>query len=141
MYVSGAGSTLKPGLFTSLFARVKGETELSLSEMRAANPLFGATSVRPGFVDYHTHAAIRPYIPTQGAMVDTLASVLGPAVRVGCKGMWSPTAQLGQFLTEMAMGRFDDRLQGEGVERLGEFAILENSAFRRLTGLDNNGRV
>jgi hypothetical protein len=46
--------------------------------------------------------------------------------------------QLGRFLTEMAMGRYEDRLVGgKGVQMVGEMPILENTAFRRLAGLSS----
>lgn len=65
--------------------------------------------------------------------------VLMPAVRSLWPGMHSPTEPLGCFLTELAMGRHAEelRVEGNGVQKVGEFPILENSAFRRIAKLDS----
>jgi len=136
VYVSGEGATQQPGRLTPLFGRVKGETEVALAEMRKANPLFRASAVRPAFVDAAAHDAVRPYLPAQPASTRVANLVLGPAIRVAARGSWSPTEPLGRFLAEMATGRWEGRLQGPGVERLGESPVLGNAAFRRLYGLD-----
>lgn len=34
------------------------------------------------------------------------------------------------------MGKWDAQFEGVGVEKVGDFPVLENSAFRRLAGLD-----
>lgn len=138
VYVSGEGSTLEPGRFTPIFSRVKGETEKALAEMRKANPNFHASSIRPAFVDAAEHDAIKPYVPVRGFSTSAMLAVLGPPVRSFVKGSWSPTLPLGRFMTEMAMGRWDEQMRagGPSVEKLGEFPILGNVAFRRLAGLD-----
>lgn len=136
VYVSGAGTTHEPGLFTATFARVKGETELALAEMRKQNPLFRASSVRPAFVDAAAHETVKAYIPTPPVMMAAGGAVLGPVVRVAMKGTWSPTEPLGRFLAGMAMGRFDSAMDGPGVGKLGAFPVVENAAFRRAMGLD-----
>lgn len=138
VYVSGGGTTLQPGRFTPLFARVKGETELALSEMRTANPLFHAMSMRPYFIDYIAHDAIKPYIPNQGLIRSTAMAAIGPIIRAGVKSQWSPTIPLGQFLVELAAGGYRNQLQGDGIEKLAGFAIIDNLAFRRLVGLDKH---
>lgn len=55
----------------------------------------------------------------------------------------SPTESMGWLFTEMAMGRVDERMEEvikegkAGIETLeGGFKVLENSAIRRLSGLD-----
>ncbi|KAK3323261.1 hypothetical protein B0T19DRAFT_476397 [Cercophora scortea] len=140
IYVSGDGTTLTPGALTPLFARVKGETELALAQIRREVPTFRAESVRPSAVDPTDHEAIKPYIPVQGAGRDFLMGyLLRPAFRAGVlRSRWSPTQPLGVFLTEMAMGRWDEKtLGGKGVEKLeGGMLIVENSAFMRAAGLD-----
>ncbi|KAL1848957.1 hypothetical protein Daus18300_013415 [Diaporthe australafricana] len=138
VYVSGEGTTHSPGRFTPIFGRVKGETEKALAEMRRANPSFHASSVRPAFVDAAAHDAIKPYVPAQGMARDAMLAVLGPPIRILAKGSWSPTLPLGRFMTEMAMGRWEAEMRagGPAIERLGEFPVLGNSAFRRLAGLD-----
>ncbi|GIC94620.1 putative nucleoside-diphosphate-sugar epimerases [Aspergillus udagawae] len=137
VYVSGAGSTTQPGFFTSLFARVKGETELELAELRRQFPLFRTSSVRPAFVDHAHHEAIKKYLPPRPAY-ETLFRPLGPVFRAVTPGLCSPTEHLGRFLTEMAMGKYEDRLVGgKDVQIVGEMPILENTAFRRLAGLSS----
>jgi hypothetical protein len=140
VYVSGAGSTFTPGLFTSLFGRVKGETELALAAMVDRDPAaWQAVTVRPAAPDFAAHDAIKPYVPAQGAVRHVADAVLLPIIRTAAKSLWAPTAPLGTFLTEMAMGKWDaGRLAGPGVEKVGEngFFVVENGAFRRAMGLD-----
>jgi hypothetical protein len=136
VFVSGSGATTEPGKFSQVFARVKGETERELAELRRANPTFHASSVRPGFVDAAAHEAIKPYLPKPPVAISILQTLMGPPIRVGLKSLWSPTAPLGQFMAEMAMGKYKDQLvAGKDIQMIGEFPILENSAFRRLAGL------
>lgn len=142
VYVSGEGSTLEPGRLTPIFGRVKGETEKALAEMRKANPSFHASSIRPALVDSTQHDAIKAYVPALGVARTAMMAVLGPPIRSFAKGSWSPTLPLGRFMTEMAMGRWDEgmRAGGPSVQKLGEFPILGNAAFRRLSGLDSQGK-
>lgn len=123
-------------MFTPLFSRVKGETEIALSEMRKKNPLFHANTVRLGFIDPATHATIKPYIPNLPMLMTTIAVVLGPLIRVAAKGLWSPTQPVGDFLTGMAMGRWEDKFEGPGFQKLGHFSVVQNVGFRRLMRLD-----
>lgn len=132
MYVSGNGATFAPGRLTPIFGRVKGETELRLAEMRKANPAFHASSIRPAFIDSAAHDAIKPYLPSTGV----LATVFGPGLRAFAKSRWSPTEPLGKFMTEMAMGRWDASLEGLGIEKVGDFPVVENVGFRRLAKQD-----
>ncbi|KAI2602163.1 putative nucleoside-diphosphate-sugar epimerase [Hypoxylon sp. NC1633] len=137
VYVSGGGAMTQPGRFTALYARVKGETEMALAAMRRANPSYHANSVRPGYVDASKHDAIKPYIPVQSLLYRSLNPVIGPIIRHGAQFAWSPTQDLGRFLTEMAMGRYKDQFKAKDIQMEGEFPILENTAFRRLMGLDS----
>ncbi|KAL7629838.1 hypothetical protein AAE478_001361 [Parahypoxylon ruwenzoriense] len=136
VYVSGAGATTQPGRFSAIFARTKGETELALAAMRKANPLFHASSVRPAFIDSASHDAIKPYIPVPSLALRASIGLLGPVIRCGVQSSWSPTQDLGRFLAEMAMGRYKDQFNANDIQMEGEFPTLENSAFRRLSGLD-----
>lgn len=137
VFVSGEGATQDPGRFTPIFGRVKGETETALSEMRKADPDFHASAIRPAFVDLANHDAIKEYVPRAGALQYGLLAVLGPGIRCFAKGSWSPTENMGKFMVEMALGRWGDgKLAGPGVERLGDFPVVNNTAFRRLAGLD-----
>ncbi|KAK6211227.1 nucleoside-diphosphate-sugar epimerase [Colletotrichum tabaci] len=138
VYVSGEGATQQPGRFSAIFARVKGETETLLSEMRAANPRLRAESVRPAFVDCAHHDAIKPYVPNPGVLYNLMNAYLGPLTRTFLPSFVSPTEVLGRFMTEMAMGKFDDGLAagGKGIITLnGGLRIVENVGFRRLAGL------
>ncbi|KAF7172584.1 hypothetical protein CNMCM5623_004755 [Aspergillus felis] len=137
VYVSGKGATTQPGFFTALFGRVKGETELELAELRRQFPLFRTSSVRPAFIDYAHHNAIKKYLPPRPTY-ETWFQPLGSVFRVATPGLCSPTEQLGRFLTEMAMGKHGDRLVGgKDVQIVGQMPILENTAFRRLAGLSS----
>lgn len=136
VFVSGEGATSEPGRFTALFGRVKGETETALMEMEAKDPHFRALIVRPGFVDPKDHEAIHPWIP-QGSIVKRLGeSAFGPVIRGFFKGMHSPTTPLGEFLAALALGNYDGKLKGEGVEMHGSSVLVNNLGFRRIMGLN-----
>jgi hypothetical protein len=120
-------------MVTPIFGRVKGETELALAEMRKANPLFRANTVRPAIVDGRQNTATLPYLP-QSAFWNGLISV----VKQLFPGRWSPTEPLGRFLAEMAMGRWDAELKGKEFEHVGDFAVVENSGFLKLAGLEKS---
>ncbi|KAL7806380.1 hypothetical protein V8C44DRAFT_200860 [Trichoderma aethiopicum] len=135
IYVSGEGATQKPGRFSAIFARVKGETEAELGALTAANPgALRADSVRPAFVDARRHKEILPYIPDPGMLYKVGVVALGPVVGL-MRGMHSPTEHLGDFLVRMAMGKVDGQLEGPGVFRLGGSWVVENVGFRRIMGL------
>ncbi|CRK32151.1 hypothetical protein BN1723_003826 [Verticillium longisporum] len=137
IYVSGEGATHSPSRFTPIFGRVKGETEMLLSEMRAARPGFLTESVRPAGVDAGQHAAIKPYIPNPGLVYNAMWVLFAPVLLVA-KSLHSPTEPLGQFLTGMAMGKYDGPLAagGPGVQTLsGGSRVVSNVGFRRLFGL------
>lgn len=92
--------------------------------------------MRPCFIDFATHDAIKPYIPKQEAYKNVITPILGPPIRYLAKSYWSPTQQLGKFLTEMAMGKWESQFRGPGIEKIGDFSLVENVAFHRLSGLD-----
>ncbi|KAK5633726.1 hypothetical protein RRF57_009440 [Xylaria bambusicola] len=135
VYVSGRGATQEPGRFSAIFARVKGETEVALAELRKKYPLLHASSVRPAAVDASAHQAILPYIPTQPFAYRMLGPVLLKPVQLGLPSLHSPTQPLGRFLAEMAIGKHAVG-PAQDIAMIGEFPIYENSAFRRLAGLD-----
>ncbi|KAH9889736.1 putative nucleoside-diphosphate-sugar epimerase [Xylariomycetidae sp. FL2044] len=138
VYVSGYGASTKPGRFAPIFARVKGQTELALADMRKDNPVFHASSVRPCFVDAARHDAIKPFLTEKITVAKMFEAGLGPFIRLAYRSMWSPTFELGDFLAEMAMGKHQGNLAAaKDVEMVGRFPILENSAFRRMAGLDS----
>lgn len=136
VYVSGEGATQQPGRFSAIFARVKGETEQSLADLTAASEgRLQADSVRPAFVDASQHDTIRPYIPKPGLLYKASIAVLGPVVRGAMAGSHSPTPMLGSFLTQMAMGTQDSKLQASGALRLGSSWVVPNVAIRKAMGL------
>lgn len=136
IYVSGLGATQIPGMFSAIFARVKGETETKLSEMRGANPRFAAESVRAAGVDATAHTAIHPFIPDPGMLYKVMNATLLPVMTTFMKGMHTPTEPLGRFLTEMAMGKHEAELKGKDVVTLdGGLRLVENGTFRRIMGL------
>ncbi|RMJ15093.1 hypothetical protein CDV36_005236 [Fusarium kuroshium] len=138
IFVSGHSSTQNPGPFTNRYARVKGETELLLSEMRNDYPRLKTEAVGPGVVSERDHAAIKPYVPDQGFFHNSARAVLGPPIRMAFPFLDAPTEPLGKFLVEMAMGRFDKQLDegGSDITTLsGGMRVLKNPAFLRLSGL------
>ncbi|KAJ5621613.1 hypothetical protein N7528_006396 [Penicillium herquei] len=136
IHVSGEGATQTPGRFSPIFARTKGEVETLLGELSEKNPnSFRADSVRPAFVDPAAHDAIKPYIPALGVIYKVSELLLGPGVRHLYKSMHSPTNYLGPFLTEMAMGRMDSKIEGTGSFKLGGGWVVENKGMRRMLGL------
>ncbi|KAK7926882.1 nucleoside-diphosphate-sugar epimerase protein [Apiospora marii] len=137
IYVSGLGAeTGTSNEYLDHIWCVKGRAEYALATMRKKDAKrFHALSVRPGLVDGRAHEAIQSYIPTAPLMEDMLSSgmmSLRPSIL-------SPTEPLGTFLTKLAMGRYDEVLQvaGNGVQQIGGFPILDNSAFRRMAMLDS----
>ena len=135
VFVSGEGATSEPGRFTALFGRVKGETETALMEMEAKNPHFQTLIVRPAFVDPKDQQAIHPWIPQGSVLKRVGESTLGPVIRGLFKGMHSPTAPLGEFLAGLAVGSYDGKLKGEGVEMHGTSVLVNNLGFRRVMNL------
>ncbi|GAP86968.1 putative nucleoside-diphosphate-sugar epimerase [Rosellinia necatrix] len=138
VYVSGNGATTEPGRFSPIFARVKGETEIALAALRKMNPLMHISSVRPAAVDATAHEAIKQYIPPAPMAYRMMAPLLLTPVRIGLPSFHSPTLELGRFLTEMAMGKYPVTSAAKDVSMIGEFPILENAAFRRLSGMDSH---
>lgn len=136
VYVSGNGTTHTPGRSTPIFGRVKGETELELAAMRKANPSFHASSIRPSFIDSGGHEAIKPYLAPPGLIKSVLVPPFAVLARRYIRSRWSPTEPLGKFMTEMAMGRWDSRLEDEDVVKVGQFPIVENVMFHKLAGLE-----
>ncbi|KAM5354290.1 hypothetical protein ACJ41O_000940 [Fusarium nematophilum] len=136
VYVSGEGATQNPGMFSPIFARVKGETETALGEMTAKMPnRLQADSARPAFVDAAGHEAIQKYIPDPGMVFKASMAVLAPPMRAFYKSGWSPTPMLGEFLTKLAMGKVDSQIEGPGAFRLGGSWVVGNAGIRRVMGL------
>ncbi|KAK1758860.1 hypothetical protein QBC47DRAFT_419997 [Echria macrotheca] len=143
IFISGHGATFTPGRLTPLFGRVKGETELALAEMRRRNPLLRASTARPCAIDWTRHEAIWPFMPRQeGYKAGLMGRGILAAIRVGYKSLSAPTEELGRFVTDMALGRYEGEegvqvAKKAGVEVLeGGFQVVDNASFRKLSGLD-----
>lgn len=128
VYVSGEGATQTPGMFTTLYGRVKGETETSLFEFRKQNPNFRAISVRPGAIDWTKHPEILPFIPTQPAWKTTMIRPLNFVY----KSLMTPIKPMSKVFTELAMSN-GEPLKGSDVKMEG--TLLTNIGIRRLAGL------
>ncbi|KAH6422592.1 hypothetical protein HBI14_080620 [Parastagonospora nodorum] len=128
VYVSGEGATHTPGMFTSLFARVKGLTEVALSDMIKENANLKVFNVRLGGVDWKNHPEIHPFIPKQAMW----KSALLPPLSVVYKSMMMPTQPMGRVLRELAASK-GEPLLGSGIEMDG--GVITNAALRRLAGL------
>lgn len=74
-------------------------------------------------------------MPQASALIALGRVTLGPAMRALLPANVSPTEPLGKFLTEMAMGRYEGRLTGAGVQTVKGSRIVNNAGFRRLAGL------
>ena len=138
IHVSGEGASQNPGRFSPIFARVKGETESLLGTLSEEHPSFRVDSVRPAFVDPAAHDAIKAYIPSSGVagvFSKVGIALLAPGIRYLYKSMHSPTEHLGPFLTDMAIGRYEAKVQGPGVFKLGGGYVIENAGMRRILGL------
>jgi len=57
-------------------------------------------------------------------------------IRSYAKNYWAPTPQLGEFLTELAMGKHQDQARQPDLENeiLGDFTIWSNTALRKIKG-------
>lgn len=136
VFVSGDGATFEPGTFTPLYARVKGEAEMALAEAGKAHPQLHTYTVRPGFVDLVSHDAIKPYVSPRPVLKQAAIAVFGPVYRAALPSRCSPSQPLGKFLAEMAMGRWDEEINGPSFQRIEGLVVVGNHDFRRLSGLD-----
>lgn len=133
VYVSGEGATLEPGRFTSLFGKVKGETEAALLELGKSTSGLNVFSLRPGAVDPAAQPEVYKVAAARIPFWKKCAwTVVLPAIRVGYKSMYSPTTELGMVLTQLAMGD-GAKLEGKGIE--GEGRTVTNAGFRKLAGI------
>ena len=137
VHVSGEGATYKPGRFTPIFARVKGETELALIDVSKQSPALRIYNARPGGVDGRSQPEIWDPIVKRRSMAWRLQmAVLMPAFSL-YQNMMSPTPELGKALVELAMGD-GEKLEGKGIENSGdegEGRTIRCVGLRRLGGL------
>jgi hypothetical protein len=132
VYVSGEGANTTPGMLTQYFGVVKGQAEVALVQLGKDDPKLKAYSVRPGGVDASAHPEIQSYIPARSGFYGKATTALTSVFKIIAPSTVSPTREMGQVLTELAMG--DGKpLEGPGIE--GEGRIISNRALRRLAGL------
>jgi len=115
VYTSGEGATTAPGRFTPYFGVIKGKAEAALLELYQTCPNLRTYSVRPGLVDAGQHKEIQPFLPQNPAWTIRIGNAIAPVMRAIAKGTVSPTANMGRFMVELAIGD-GDGLDGEGVE-------------------------
>ena len=132
MYTSGEGTTTTPGSFTPYFGVIKGQAEAALLEIHKTDPNLRPYSVRPALVDAGEHKEIHSFLRQTPALTTRIGNALAPVMRVIAKGNVSPTADLGRFMVELAVGD-GERLDREGVE--GEGRTVTNKGFHRLAGI------
>jgi nucleoside-diphosphate-sugar epimerase len=136
VYVSSEGATVRPGILTPLYGRVKGEVEAALLEMGKKTSSLKVFSLRPGAVDAHAQPevmeAVASKLKAKPWWYKAGDRVLLPALRAAYGNMVSPTKDLGRVLTDLAMGN-GEPLEGKGIE--GEGRIITNAGFRRLAGI------
>ncbi|KAJ4301219.1 hypothetical protein N0V90_003310 [Kalmusia sp. IMI 367209] len=126
--VSAEGATHSPGVFTSMYGRVKGQVEKALFDFYKATPNFDLYMLRPAGVDWRDHPEIHPFMPSQVWWKKTL---IGPIDAV-YKNMITPTKPMGKILTELAMSK-GEPLEGQDIQMEGR--LVPNVAFRRMAGL------
>jgi hypothetical protein len=128
VYVSGEGATHTPGIWTSLYVRVKGQTEIALFDMAKKNSMFKVFNIRLGGVDWKDHPEIHPFIPKQPMWK---SAMIGP-MNIAYRSIMIPTRPMGRIMTELAMSK-GELLQGNGIEMEG--TLVTNAAIRRMAGL------
>src|SRR5436189_5517200 len=98
-----------------MFGRVKGATETELLVLSKSLPSLRVISARSGGVDPDLQPEIHPYIPKPDLFFTRiLMPMLRPMFRRTWKNMTSPTKELGEVLTLLAMGE-GGTFEGRGV--------------------------
>lgn len=115
-------------MFTTLFARVKGQAEQALFDFHKGTPNFRPYLVRPAGVDWRDHPEIHAFMPNQ---VWWKKALIGPIDTV-YKNMITPTRPMGKILTELAMSK-GEPLEGRDIQMEGR--LVSNVALRRMAGL------
>lgn len=115
-------------MFTQIYARVKGQTELALFNLAKATPNLNVYNTRPGGVDWANRPEIHPFIPYQPMWKRAMPAPLN----VVYKSLMTPTRPMGRIMTELALLK-GEPLQGSGIEMEG--TLVTNVAFRRMAGL------
>jgi nucleoside-diphosphate-sugar epimerase len=101
VYITGEGATQTPGMFTTLYGKVKGETEAMLTEVAKDQPGIMVLAARVGGVDGTGHAEVKKYGPQRIFMHRAFeATMMGP-MKLFYSKMHTPTAKLGDACTKL----------------------------------------
>ncbi|KFY74279.1 hypothetical protein V499_05684 [Pseudogymnoascus sp. VKM F-103] len=133
VYVSGEGAAVTPTRSTPNYGLVKGRAEAALLALQKVTPSLRHYSVRPGYVDPSGHPA-QEFMPARKWWLKGLETVVAPPLRWFWSGMVSPAGELGEVLTDLAVGggkKFDER--EKGVEEEGR--VLGNVWLRKLSAM------
>ncbi|KAL2214431.1 hypothetical protein CC79DRAFT_1392288 [Sarocladium strictum] len=133
VYITGEGATQTPGMFTTLYGKVKGETEAMLTEFAKEQPGIMVLAARVGGVDGAGHAEVKKYGPQRIFMHRAFeATMMGP-MKMFYSKMHTPTAKLGDACTKLALGKLDDKIEGDDAIQLGARSwALRNWGLMRL---------
>jgi hypothetical protein len=122
-------------MFTMYFGKVKGQAERKLLDLAKSTESLEVVNVRPNVVDWSDHAEIQGQMKERNSNLgfrskSALFSVLG----IAAPSMLTPTKLLGQFLTDLALGR-RTALKGRGVLENG--GIVSNAGMLRIIKEDS----
>lgn len=133
-------ATRTPGRFSPLFARTKGQAELSLLALRDSYPCLRIFNVRPGLID----DGAKPLRDGPKQFSYRIMDAIAPALRTLWPSTVIPTASLAEVLVHSCAEETDGKdevaakVVGKGVtvddgEQLG--VLIENVGLRRLAAL------
>ena len=127
VFVSGEGATQTPGFLTTLYGRVKGETEAELLELGKKYPQLKVYNMRPAIVDWRAQPNVGKYMPQLPAYRHA-----GTALFSVYKSFMTPTGPMSKLMIDLAMSK-GEPLVGDDTGMGGR--LIPNVALRRLAGL------
>ncbi|KPI45759.1 uncharacterized protein AB675_700 [Cyphellophora attinorum] len=142
IYVSGEGVTHTPGMFTQMFAKVKGEAEkalLALPQQQAYSGRLDVLCPRPGGILSNDPKEIQKMLQTKTTSMKYFMKTVLPVYRALKPGMLIDREDLGRVLVEMALREVDGRdvVRYAGMKETScEGRVLQNVALRELGGLE-----
>ena len=125
VFISGAGATQTPTMFTSLYGRVKGEAEQALLDIHKKNPNLKLYNMRPGAVDWRSQPEIHATMPQQPLLKRAAMPIMDSLYQ----NRVIQTGPLGKACTELAMSD-GEPLAGKDIEMDGR--LILNEAIKRL---------
>ncbi|KAH8168626.1 nucleoside-diphosphate-sugar epimerase [Sarocladium implicatum] len=135
VYVSGEGATQNPGLMTTLYAQVKGETEKGLAEVAEKRKGFMVFTPRPGLVDAAPHKEIQEFVPQPVLLHRVFRGLFTMPIKVAYKSLYVSTETFGNVCARLAMGKLDQAVEGDRAIRLGTRSwAISNKEVLRLAG-------